>query len=152
MRDDTGAATDRLRLDTIIFHSFILMNLFNQINCRVVDANELNVFTTLFNNPTFWVIMAFEFGVQQLMINAGHSTLGSALLGTAPLTQGMVATCWGFGIFSLVVNVALKKIPLENFAFVRHIDLETDNKDEFINKYMAKTQDSYNKSVNNVLK
>ena len=139
-------------MDTIIFHTFILMNLFNQINCRVVDAREINVFKTLFNNPIFWVVMAFEFAIQQLMINAGSTTLGSALLGTAEMTQGQTITCWGFGLFSLVVNVALKQIPLENFAFVRYIDLETDNKDEFINRYMAKTQDSYNKSVNNVLK
>ena len=107
-RDDTGAPTSRLVMDTIIFHSFILMNLFNQINCRVVDAREINVFKTLFNNPIFWVIMAFEFGVQQLMINAGSTTLGSALLGTAEMTQGQTITCWGFGLFSLVVNVALK--------------------------------------------
>jgi len=88
MRDASGKATDRLVLDTIIFHSFILMNLFNQVNCRVVDAREINVFLTIFNNPIFWVVMAFEFVVQQLMINAGSSTLGSALLGTAPMSQG----------------------------------------------------------------
>ena len=64
IRDEDGNATPRLVLDTICFHTFILMNLFNQINCRVVDANEMNVFLTLFNNPTFWFIMAFEFFIQ----------------------------------------------------------------------------------------
>ena len=49
------------------------------------------------------------------------------------------------------MNVVLKQIPLEKFVFVRHIDLETENKDEFINKYMAKTKESYNKGVNQVL-
>ena len=151
MRDSFGKPTDRLVLDTICFHTFILMNLFNQINCRVVDAREINVFATLFNNPTFWFVMAFEFFIQQMMIKAGHSTLGSALLGTAPMSQGQIATCWGLGIFSLVVNVLLKQIPLENFAFVRYIDLENENRDEFINKYMAKTQEQYNKKVNQVL-
>jgi hypothetical protein len=88
IRDANGAPTDRLVLDTIIFHTFILMNLFNQINCRVIDANELNVFKTLFNNPFFFLILGFEFFVQNMMINAGYSTLGSALIGTAPMTQG----------------------------------------------------------------
>ena len=60
LRDENGKATNRLVLDTIVFHTFILMNLFNQINCRVVDENEKNVFKTLFNNPIFWVIMIFE--------------------------------------------------------------------------------------------
>jgi len=30
-------ATDRLVLDTICFHTFILMNMFNMINCRIVE-------------------------------------------------------------------------------------------------------------------
>ena len=46
-----------------------------------------------------------------------------------------------------MVNVILKQIPVEKFAFVRHIDLESDNKDEFINRYMAKTTDSFNKNM-----
>ena len=87
-RDEAGNATSRLVLDTIIFHTFILMNLFNMINCRVVDAQEINVFATLFNNPIFWVVFAFEVFVQQMMLKAASSPLGSALLGTAPLTTG----------------------------------------------------------------
>jgi hypothetical protein len=84
------------------------MNLFNQINCRVVDANEINVFATLCNNPTFFVIFAFELIVQHLMINAGYSTLGSALIGTAPMSTLQTCTCWGLGVFTLLVNVILK--------------------------------------------
>ena len=44
---------DRKTVDTICFHVFILMNLFNSINCRVIDAEEMNVFKTLFNNPIY---------------------------------------------------------------------------------------------------
>jgi Ca2+-transporting ATPase len=108
MRGEDGQPTNRLVLDTMIFHTFILMNLFNMINCRVVDKNDIDIFSNLFNNLTFWLVFLFEFGVQQLMINAAYTTLGSALLGTAPLTSGQTAICWGFGAFSLVVNVILK--------------------------------------------
>jgi magnesium-transporting ATPase (P-type) len=87
LRDENGAGTNRLVLDTICFHTFILMNLFNMINCRVVDKNDIDVFSNLFNNLTFWIVFLFEFGVQQLMINSAYSTLGSALLGTAPMTS-----------------------------------------------------------------
>ena len=62
-----------------------------------------------------------------------------------------MATCWGFGVFSLAVNVILKKIPLENFAFVSAVDLESENKDEAINKYMAKTQETIKKGMTQVL-
>lgn len=118
------------------------MNLFNMINCRVVDKNDIDVFSNLFNNIFFWIIFGFELGVQQFMINAASSTLGSALLGTAPMTGRQTAVCWGLGAFTLVVNVILKQIPVENFAFIRHIDLETENKDEFINRFSAKTKNS----------
>jgi magnesium-transporting ATPase (P-type) len=33
-----GQPTDYLRLNTIMFHTFVLMTLFNQINARVIDA------------------------------------------------------------------------------------------------------------------
>jgi P-type Ca2+ transporter type 2C len=63
LRDSNGDATNQLVLNTIVFHTFILMNLFNQINSRVVEENELNVFKTLFNNGLFWLIMGLEFFV-----------------------------------------------------------------------------------------
>ena len=64
-RDKEGKPTDRLILDTMCFHTFILMNLFNQINCRVVEANELNVFITLnpIRHPMFFLVIAFEFAI-----------------------------------------------------------------------------------------
>ena len=64
LRNNDGSPSDRLRLDSIIFNTFVLMNLFNQINCRVVSANELNVLKTILNNIWFWLIILFELGVQ----------------------------------------------------------------------------------------
>jgi len=40
----TNDGTDRLKLNTILFYTFILMNLFNQINCRNLDKDNINVF------------------------------------------------------------------------------------------------------------
>jgi Ca2+-transporting ATPase len=82
-------STKRLTLDTICFHTFILMNLFNSINCRLVDtkdATELNIFKTILNNPTFWIVFAIEFFIQDLMVSAGRSKVGAAFFGTAELT------------------------------------------------------------------
>jgi len=61
--DKKGEPTDRLTLNTIMFHSFVLMTLFNQINCRVIEVDEINVFKTLFNNKYFWIIFIFEMGL-----------------------------------------------------------------------------------------
>ena len=60
---DTGEATNRLVLDTICFHTFILMNMFNQITCRIISPDDLNIFSTLFNNLTFWVVFAIEIAI-----------------------------------------------------------------------------------------
>lgn len=85
-RNVDGSGTDRLKLDTMCFHTFVLMNIFNQINCRVVDADATNVFKSVFrwerdekkwywfdrgclrglrvSNPYFWLVIAFELAVQ----------------------------------------------------------------------------------------
>ena len=64
VRNPDGSGADRLKLDTMCFHTFVLMNIFNMINCRVLDAGEMNVFKTLLNNPYFWLVIAFELAVQ----------------------------------------------------------------------------------------
>lgn len=137
LRSEDGNPTQRMTLNTICFHTFVLMNMFNQINCRVVDPEETNVFKTLFNNIWFWIIFAFEVGLQQLMIDAGNEPLGSAILGTVGLTIPQHITCWILGALSLGVNVLAKKIPLEKFEFTVAIDLESENESEPINKLMA---------------
>jgi hypothetical protein len=69
-------ATDRLTLDTICFHVFVLLNLFNQINCRVLDTHdhaEMNVFKSLCRftgcpprpaHAIFWLVLLGEFFIQ----------------------------------------------------------------------------------------
>jgi len=127
LRDENGKPTDRLVMDTIIFHTFILMNLFNQINCRVVEADEFNVFKTLFNNPTFWAVMIFELAVQNWMLWLAESELGSVLVGTAPLSANQTIACWCLGAGSLIIYPLAKLIPLEKLKpITKHLDLEKD--------------------------
>jgi len=98
----------RLVLDTIIFHTFILMNLFNQINCRVVDSDEkseLNIFRTLFTHFIFIIILGGEFALQMFIIAMSGNKLGTELFGVAPLTANQKLTCWILGACSLIVNI-----------------------------------------------
>lgn len=110
-----GQPTDKMRLNTMVFHTFVLMTLFNQINSRVIDAKQMNVCKTLFNNIFFWVVMIFELAMQHVFVLFSYFPVGSALFGTAPLEPYQLAICWGFGVFTLIVNLIAKKIPLENF-------------------------------------
>ena len=77
-----------------MFYTFILMNLFNQLNCRVNDDDKFNIFAGMFKNFFFILVVAFEFFLTWLMVEIGATALGSALIGTAKLTIGMRVYCW----------------------------------------------------------
>ena len=69
------------------------------------------------------------------MLFGAQFPLGSALLGTAPLTWNMQLTCWILGFTALPVNVVLKKIPLAPFQkFAALIDLESPGKEDMVGK------------------
>jgi hypothetical protein len=89
--DDLVSQRNRLTLDTMCFHTFILMNLFNQINCRIIDPDSMNIFKTLspLHHTMFWVVLIFEVVVQQSMIHFCENGLLSKILGAAPLSVGM---------------------------------------------------------------
>ena len=55
----TQEPTDRMKLNTILFHTFILMSLFNKINCKAATLEK----SVLMSNKIFWVILIAEFGV-----------------------------------------------------------------------------------------
>lgn len=67
-----GAPTNKLRKDVATFHTFMLMNIFNMINCRVVNEQQDNVFKTIFNNRYFWFIFILELAVQNGMVLVGN--------------------------------------------------------------------------------
>jgi len=71
-RLEDGSPTNRLRKDTLCFHTFMLMNIINMINCRVVNEFENNVFKTIFDNGIFWVIFLMEMLVQNGFVFFAH--------------------------------------------------------------------------------
>jgi magnesium-transporting ATPase (P-type) len=66
---------------TIIFHTFVLMNLFNQLNCRKLSVTDLNIFNRFFNNFYFLTVLAGEFVAQWFIVE-----FGGLIFRTAPLT------------------------------------------------------------------
>lgn len=97
-RDAAGHPNSRLVLNTIMFYTFILMNLFNQFNCRVHDSEDPNCFKgiLLFQGcalpqltcPCFLIITIMEFLVTNMMVRGGSSNLAGSLFGTAPISTG----------------------------------------------------------------
>ena len=44
---------------TIFFQAFVLMQVFNEINCRKLLGTQFNVFEGFFNNSMFIIIIIF---------------------------------------------------------------------------------------------
>ncbi len=56
---------------TMIFNTFIFMQVFNEINCRKIGEHEFNVFSSFFNNPMFFLIIFITVFVQILLVQYG---------------------------------------------------------------------------------
>ena len=123
--------TRRLQHQTFLFQTFMMMNLFNMFNCRVLgqmppsgkransdlDAEspeavmarrELNIFQRLFSNWWFLIILLSEFNLQFLFVQ--YADLG-VLFSSTPLTLGMHLTALFLGLGSLLVAVGVKFTP-----------------------------------------
>lgn len=53
---------------TMIFNTFIFMQVFNEINCRKIGEKEFNVFADIFNNGLFLFIVAITVVTQLLLV------------------------------------------------------------------------------------
>lgn len=138
-----GQPTDKMRLDTMVFHTFVLMTLFNQMTWKVLDAiKHVNIFSTICNNKYFGLIIIIELLVQHVMLLSSEFKVGSALFGTAPLSPQMHMICWGFGAFSLIVNIIAKKIPIENFNFTKNFSLESERPNDKISRLVDSYQNA----------
>uniref|UniRef100_A0A183BHI8 Calcium-transporting ATPase n=1 Tax=Globodera pallida TaxID=36090 RepID=A0A183BHI8_GLOPA len=90
---------------TIIFNSFVLMTLFNEINSRKVHG-ERNVFKHLSSNHMFCIIWISTFFGQVLIVHFGHKWFSTARLSIA---QWLV--CLGLGLSELVYGQLVACIP-----------------------------------------
>lgn len=95
---------------TMVFNTFVLMNLFNQIACRKLGWREWNFFDNFFNNLYFFIVVIGEFVLQYLIVEFGADAFR-----TAPLTIVQHITCYSFGVGALLVAIGGKFIP-EKFA------------------------------------
>jgi len=84
------------KLFTMIFNTFLIMTLFNEINCRKVHG-EINVFKGIFSNPIFYIIWICTLLAQVLLVHFGDSVFF-----TTPLDGPQWAVCLGFAVGVLV--------------------------------------------------
>lgn len=108
-----GQPTARMQHYTMLFHTFVLMNTLNMINCRVIgseEQRELNIFRRLHLNWFFSVIVLailnFQFAIVSYPFLRG-------IFGCTPLTLSMHITAFSLALFGLVLGLAVKFTPYE---------------------------------------
>jgi len=90
---------------TIIFNTFVLMQLFNEINARKIHG-ERNVFKGIFNNYVFCGILAGTAVTQVIIVQ-----FGGAIMSCAPLSAINWGWCFLLGAFEIVWGQIVAFVP-----------------------------------------
>ncbi|XP_072308776.1 plasma membrane calcium-transporting ATPase 2 isoform X2 [Eucyclogobius newberryi] len=108
---------------TIIFNTFVMMQLFNEINARKIHG-ERNVFDGIFRNPIFCSIVFGTFGVQIVIVQFGGKPFSCQ-----PLDLEKWMWCVFLGLGELVWGQVIATIPNSKLRFLRRAGALT-RKDE----------------------
>ena len=94
---------------TVIFNTFVLYTLFNELNARVIDGSY-NIFKDIHKNYLFIIIIFVELGLQGLLISVAGVGFKVSKFGLDGPQWGI---CFALGSITLIVSVILKPIPME---------------------------------------
>lgn len=100
------AASAKVRHFTYIFNTFVLMQVFNLINCRKIGRRDFNVFEEFFHNWYFIIIFLLAFGAQFALVN-----WFSGITSTVPLARSEWGACICVGTTPILVSAILKLTP-----------------------------------------
>lgn len=90
---------------TIIFNTFVMMTLFNEMNARKIHG-ERNIFEGLLTNPIFYSILLITAGAQIIIVQ-----FGGYAFSTKALTLDQWFWCIFFGCGTLVWGQLITSIP-----------------------------------------
>lgn len=130
---DEEFPTSRLLHQTFLFQTFVMMNMFNMVNCRILDQmpvlsegrseqeiaedsrtgeidqpadREFNIFLRPFSNFWYWIVFFGELNLQYFMV--GYGGIFGAIFQTTPMSFAMHMTAVGFGLGSWVLAAVMK--------------------------------------------
>uniref|UniRef100_A0A8R1TT93 Calcium-transporting ATPase n=1 Tax=Onchocerca volvulus TaxID=6282 RepID=A0A8R1TT93_ONCVO len=90
---------------TIVFNTFVMMTLFNEINARKIHG-ERNIFTGLFSNPIYYIIWIATMVAQIFIVQ-----FGGRWFSTAALNLEQWLWCLAFGVGVLLWGQVVTTIP-----------------------------------------
>lgn len=97
--------SDQAVLRTMVFNSFVFLQVFNEINCRRIDGT-MNVFKDLFDNWIFIVIQIVVILGQFLIV-----TFGGIAFKTVPLSPLQWLITVAIGALSIPVGTIIRLLP-----------------------------------------
>ncbi|KAG0201269.1 hypothetical protein BGX28_005842 [Mortierella sp. GBA30] len=100
----------RQELDTMVFNTFVFLQIFNEINCRRLD-NNLNIFAGIHRNYYFIVIFFIMVLFQAIIVQ-----YGGAAFETEKLNGIQWLICILLGLLSIPVGIIIRLIPEEIFG------------------------------------
>ncbi|KAI4827859.1 hypothetical protein KUCAC02_031224 [Chaenocephalus aceratus] len=98
---------------TIIFNTFVMMQLFNEINARKIHG-ERNVFDGIFRNPIFCTIVFGTFAAQIVIVQFGGKPFSCQ-----PLNLEKWMWCIFLGLGELVWGQVIASVPNSKLRFLR---------------------------------
>ncbi|XP_065142078.1 plasma membrane calcium-transporting ATPase 3b isoform X5 [Paramisgurnus dabryanus] len=98
---------------TIIFNTFVLMQLFNEINARKIHG-ERNVFDGIFGNPIFCSIVLGTFAVQIVIVQFGGKPFSCA-----PLNMEQWLWCLFVGVGELLWGQVIATVPTSHLKCLK---------------------------------
>ncbi|XP_061543790.1 plasma membrane calcium-transporting ATPase 3b isoform X8 [Phycodurus eques] len=102
---------------TIIFNTFVLMQLFNEINARKIHG-ERNVFDGIFSNPIFCSIVLGTFAVQIVIVQWGGKPFSCA-----PLNMEQWLWCLFVGVGELLWGQVIATVPTARLPCLKEAGL-----------------------------
>ncbi|XP_033029990.1 plasma membrane calcium-transporting ATPase 3 isoform X2 [Lacerta agilis] len=119
---------------TIIFNTFVLMQLFNEINARKIHG-ERNVFDGIFGNPIFCSIVLGTFGIQIVIVQFGGKPFSCS-----PLNAQQWLWCLFVGFGELVWGQVIATIPTSHLKCLKEAG-HGPGKDEITDEEMAEDEE-----------
>jgi len=101
--DGSNIPTEKTKHYTLIFNTFVFMQVFNEINSRKLGAFEYNVFKGFFNNALFISVILITIVVQVALVQYGGKPVRAC-----PLTYQEHAICLCIGLLSFIQAVLVK--------------------------------------------
>lgn len=135
---EEGADPKNQQVKTYLYHTFVFLQIFNEINCRKIGRRDFNVFENLFHNWYFLFVVVGTFSTQIL---SSHYFPG--FTGTVPMTRGEWGACIAVGSTVFIAAALLKLTPeawVEKVPTGALVDEDKHMKNKVLDAYNQVTQ------------